>query len=576
MANAPLDISQTDSPFADLIHQLPSLDSEKISSDGVYHSDHFVQMQNLGSDALACRLHLFRHAQKTLDVLTYIWNEDASGRFMMREAVRAAERGVKVRIMIDTIGTPEDLAMMTYFATAHPNLQVKIYNPVSYRVLPSAFHLYRELAFKFRKFNQRMHTKLILVDGKIAITGGRNFGDEYYDVNNGHNFKDRDILVVGPMLGEMHNAFESFWNYKRAVRAVDVIDVKQEMARNPEGIQPERFYDFGETFNDIDRRAEDNAYIRQRFVDTVFRVNHVMLILDPPGKTNRRTLRHVESRATLQLLSVVTQMRRSIILQSPYFLLDARGLKRVREYKEKYPDLDIAMLTNSLAATDSVYAYACAFKRRKAYVDDLGIRVFEMKPIRTELYAMKYLKNLDLKYDGYDPYLSAMGLKDEDYYGSDNEPHMSVHAKSFVIDDEIAWIGSTNLDARSFYWNTEIGIVVWDKVFAQALKKDMLWDASPANSWVIAKRKKGWNFLRRVSEPTGTLMEHIPVLDFWPFHYTSSFDLKKGKEPVAMDEPSFYDHYRDVGSFPRVSPLEKRRWRLRGLKTLIGVVEPVL
>jgi len=579
----PSDISQTDSPFAELIRQLPSK-LPAIPSDGIYHADHFVQMQNLGSDALVCRLHLFRHAQKTLDILTYIWNEDASGRFMMREAVKAAGRGVKVRIMIDTIGTPEDLPMAAYFATAHPNLEVKIYNPTSRRVLPSAFYIYRDLLFKFRKYNQRMHTKLIIVDGKIAITGGRNFGDEYYDVNDGHNFKDRDILVIGPMLEEMKQIFESFWNHERAVRAADLIDVKAAIPRL-QSLDPEqRFYQWGNMFDEIDRKAGDAVYIRQRFVETAFRVNNVTLAADPPGKNRRKSLRGSRSRATRQLLSVIKEMRRSILLQSPYFVLDGNSIKSLHNLRQKHPGLDIAVSTNSLAATDSIYAYAYAFKRQKTYVYDLGVRIFETKPVRTELYTLKYdsvraqraVSLQDIEQTGYDPYLAQFGLKDGDYYGAEKEPHLSIHAKSFVIDDAIAWIGSTNLDSRSFRWNTEIGIVVRDEAFAQALKTDMLWDMAPVNSWAIGKKKKGNHFVRRLHEPLGSLMENLPAGDVWPFKYTSAFELKKGYEPVAMDDPAFYDHYQEVGSFPLVSPLAMSRWRLRVLKSMIGVVEPVL
>jgi phosphatidylserine/phosphatidylglycerophosphate/cardiolipin synthase-like enzyme len=206
-----------------------------------------------------------------------------------------------------------------------------------------------------------------------------------------------------------------------------------------------------------------------------------------------------------------------------------------------------------LAAADHVHAYAFSFKHKKKYVKDFRWRIFEFKPEPADMDLMiKPINASDRK---------------ETYYAC-------IHAKSYIFDDEIAWIGSFNLDPRSENLNTEVGLVIHDKKVAAALKKDILRDMAPQNSWTIGKKKK----IPVVSDVSGTIddvMEAVPVVHVWPFRYTSSFELKEGKEEVPFYDDRFYEHYDSVGPFPQME-MTIAEIEARLLKSFFSVVEGLM
>jgi len=154
------------------------------------------------------------------------------------------------------------------------------------------------------------------------------------------------------------------------------------------------------------------------------------------------------------------------------------------------------------------------------------------------------------------------------------EKHLCVHAKSFVIDDHIAWIGSFNLDPRSVHLNTEVGLIIWDRKVAQAIKDNILRDMAPQNSWTIGKRKEV-PLISFFSGLLGDALRRVPFVDIWPFRYTASFKLKKGKTIVPFYDEKFYENYISVGSFPDVA-LSLREIEIRLLKAFTGVVMPII
>lgn len=188
---------------------------------------HYATILDSGDDALLARTHLIRAAKESIDIQTFIWKRDATSDFLFSELLAAAQRGVKVRLLIDAlnyIAKPKQLARM---ATAHNNLDICLYRPLATTVCNNTIEKISSIAIRIRRLNRRMHNKIFIIDNKIGVTGGRNYEGKYFDRNNSFLFKDRDILVISPVVTNMTAAFEKFWNNKKSVNLLQFIDVQK-------------------------------------------------------------------------------------------------------------------------------------------------------------------------------------------------------------------------------------------------------------------------------------------------------------------------------------------------------------
>src|SRR5690606_5376618 len=165
-----------------------------------------------GGDALLARINLMRSATRRIDLQTYIFDKDDSARLVIDELLAAARRGVKVRVLIDQLSAIADVEILAALAGAHENLQLRIYNPTFGLAKPNYLHYAASVVCCFRRFNQRMHNKLLVIDDAVGIAGGRNYQDDYYDWDGEYNFRDRDVLVAGPVVREMERNFAAYWN----------------------------------------------------------------------------------------------------------------------------------------------------------------------------------------------------------------------------------------------------------------------------------------------------------------------------------------------------------------------------
>ena len=193
---------------------------------------HYVNVLEIGEEALLARLHMIRSARRSIDIQTFIWHADDVGGLLICELVAAARRGVRVRVLLDRITPIEDPNRAAQIAVVDPDLHVKLYNPPKTSSESSIWRLGLEVAVNFRRFNSRMHNKLMVVDDRIGITGGRNIGAEYFDWHETYNYRDRDILVVGPAVGEMAESFQAYWDYSRSIDLLDIRDIQEEL-RDP-------------------------------------------------------------------------------------------------------------------------------------------------------------------------------------------------------------------------------------------------------------------------------------------------------------------------------------------------------
>jgi len=174
---------------------------------------HYVTILNNGDNALLARTHLIRQAQKSILIQTFIWGSDETSRFMIYELIQAAKRGVKVKIILDYLISAKDFKLITFLTTADPNIEIKLYNPISKDIVPSKLAMIKKAILNFRGFNQRMHNKIFIVDDRIAITGGRNYQNDYYDRGRTRNFKDYGVMITSKIVKKMTDSFIEYWTH---------------------------------------------------------------------------------------------------------------------------------------------------------------------------------------------------------------------------------------------------------------------------------------------------------------------------------------------------------------------------
>lgn len=534
---------------------------------------HYVSIMNNGQDALLARMHLIRAAKKSIELQTYIWADDEVGRLVFFELLEAARRGVRVRIIVDQITVSVDPQLLALLATAHANLEVSFYNPTFSRGKTTPLMLTTGALFSFKKINQRMHNKVLIIDGKIGIVGGRNIENKYYDYSHEYNFKDRDIIIIGPAVMQMSDSFEQYWNDEVVVKAVHLVDVGQEVIKLAERDKP-TLLDKPDIafFSDIDNLAHHHAIYEDRPSLRPSLVGPVEFIADLPGKPSKDEVKTHEDSSRF-LREILSEAQKSITIQTPYFVLSRTARKILKKMRKQNPDLQLIVSSNSLAATDLDFIYAITFKHKRIFIKDLHINLFEFKPYPGD--ARLYIPRYDQLIASHNIPVSLNASEQNDIVPAGRDKlRFGMHAKSIVVDSKIAIIGSHNLTPRSVNINTEVAAIIWDENVARKLERNILLDTEPQNSWIIAKRQKV-PFISYFNNIIGSISSMLPVFDIWPFHYTSSFQLKKGMGALPPDHPDFYKHYDDVGQFPDVDqPLKSIRTRL--IKSFGGFITPLI
>ncbi|RUA02685.1 MAG: hypothetical protein DSY89_02385 [Deltaproteobacteria bacterium] len=532
---------------------------------------HFVNLLEHGDDALVVRLHLIRSARRSIDFQTFIWGSDDVSDLFFKELVLAARRGVRVRILVDQLTGNRQGKWLTYGAFVHQNLQIKLYNPTFHKGKNTPLDLMAAFLFYYHTFNQRMHNKVFIVDAGVGITGGRNIERKYFDLDPEFTFKDRDVLVVGPVVADMEQSFIEYWKDKRSVAlrqlnntdpqrtGIPVVSPKWLPTDSP--LEP--------MLAALDQRASDQRYIKDVFVDTALPVSgDVRFFSDPPGKKPRRSKKAPFSCAS-GLHRIIFGAEHSLVMQTPYLLFSRKALRGFKKMRKKNPALEIIASTNSLATTDSLSVYAIAFKEKKKLVKNLKFTICELKSVPGDVRSM--VRNYDRLREKIDRH-----LENQDLYalGIDIQPQIGLHGKSFVVDDKVAWIGSHNFDPRSDHYNTEVGLAIWDKTVAARLKENILRDVAPQNSYLIARQPQV-PVISYFSGLVGSLFRALPFLDIWPFRYTTSYELRPGKKPVPRDHPLFQEHYKNMGAFPGIN-LSIRAMQVRLLTVMGGFLAPIL
>ena len=236
-----------------------------------------------GFESLVLRVNLVRSAKETIDIQTFIWEDEETSRFFGQELIKASQRGVKIRLLVDHMWSTKDPDRLAWNAKNLEGIEIKLYRPMTKRLKPS---LPRKIVniLTPNDTNQRMHTKVMVVDNAIGITGGRNIGNSYFDYSTKYNFKDREILVLGPTVNEMTQSFQSYWDFKHVYSSTELRDVAKKVQKDTlEAIPNEDNYDLP-YFRSLDQLASDQNYIEKTFIEPSMRVKSATFVADHPGK----------------------------------------------------------------------------------------------------------------------------------------------------------------------------------------------------------------------------------------------------------------------------------------------------
>lgn len=417
-------------------------------------------------EALLARAWLVDRAQASIEVQYFIWSTDNIGILAAEALLRAADRGVAVRVLVDDLMI--DAPDKSLLALAkHPKVDIRIHNPLTSVGVPLTSRIVNVLT-NFRGVNQRMHDKTLIVDGQVGITGGRNMAAEYFDFNRTYNFRDRDVLLLGQAVGAMRANFERFWASPLAApveslydglglmqKSVAVSDAEVQQiyrdlaayARDPENFAPEVRAAIDDTPTAFPRVAREMVWCRVDFIS------------DDPGKNDGRAGLAGGGKSSAALAALLQSARERVLIQTPYLVLSDSAFDLLRGLRAR--GVQVSINTNSLASTDNLPAFS-GYRNQRQAILDLGIEVFEYRPD-----AQTQARQMAQRIPGY----------------SGTPPIFSLHSKTMVVDGRVLYIGTYNLDPRSENLNTEVGAIIHHAGVAAQVETLIAADMAPGSSW---------------------------------------------------------------------------------------------
>jgi putative cardiolipin synthase len=373
-----------------------------------------------GPEAMATRVSMARRAQKSLDVQYYLIAADDTGRQFLRELRDAAQRGVRVRLLIDDLHASEQDERLLALA-AHDNIEVRYFNPLPVR--GSAFETRLLLSLhQFDRVNRRMHNKLFIADNAVAVTGGRNIANEYFMRSTAANFIDLDVLSVGPVVRGLSEVFDHYWNSELSYPIGALV---RPFASRDEARASFAAWADGATVAEPSAAATEQLLSEPRALEFAA----VQVVADDPAKASgsRAAPGSTAMDSTLLLLR---SAQSEVMVVSPYFIPGERGLKTMQSAVDH--GIKVSVMTNSLAATDEPLAY-WAYARYRAAMLKMGVTLSELSPVANR------------KFDMLGDFRSSLG---------------ALHAKVAFVDRRWLLVGSMNMDGRSARSNTEVGLVI--------------------------------------------------------------------------------------------------------------------
>jgi len=412
-------------------------------------STYLALSDNLG--ALRWRLLLADLATETIDAQYYLWNGDESGRLLALHLIDAADRGVRVRLLVDdvfTINADANIAALD----SHPNIEIRIFNPWQGR--GSLLRRATEYIGSSRRLNQRMHNKLFVADNHVAIVGGRNISNPYFGLGEHYNFRDMEVVTAGPVAEDISDSFDIYWNDDWAVTGE---------AFTPPDYQPPPVATFRE---ELRRELQGADAIKQASIEELSHYDELLPELidasdtgdvwvvydDPPtAVANDDGVRKVEK---LQGLS--NTFSHDLVIASAYFIPDDELMNNLQALTER--GVRVRVITNSLASTNHTMVNS-GYAPWRRHLLNAGVELYEY---RGDIADTKGIV--------------APGI---------DAHQVTLHTKAFVIDNETVYIGSLNMDPRSMHINTEMGLLIKDTGLAADVMYYLEQDMRPENSWRV-------------------------------------------------------------------------------------------
>lgn len=412
-------------------------------------------------EAFAARMLLARAAERSLDVQYYIWRGDQTGMLLLQSLMAAADRGVRVRLLLDdggTAGLDRELAALVL----RPQIEVRLFNPLVLRWPKPLGYL-----SDFDRANRRMHNKSFTADNQATIIGGRNVGDEYFGATDGVLFSDLDVLAIGPIVAEVSQDFDSYWASASAWPVQAIVPAATEADR----LQLDAYAasmaasDKSRGYTEAVRKA---PFITQLLTQKLpLQWSRVQMVSDDPAKGLGQAQR--SGLLVDQLHRVLGKPQKSVALVSPYFVPTAAGTEALVRLSQS--GVSVRVLTNAYEATDVPLVHAGYAHYRAALLRG-GVELYEKQRLAPEFQ----------KDQGRSPRRGRRHL-----LGSSGS---SLHAKTFAVDGERVFVGSFNFDPRSTLLNTELGFVIDSPVLARQIEQDFDTEV-PKRAYTLALSANG-------------------------------------------------------------------------------------
>ncbi|MDF7670200.1 phospholipase D family protein [Orbaceae bacterium ESL0721] len=434
-------------------------------------------------DAFAIRQLTARNAGRSLDLQYYIWHDDLTGRLLGVEILKAADHGVRVRILLDDMNTHNShiLAVLNL----HPNIEIRLFNPTRSRSKSIMRGI--EMLLRFFSVNRRMHNKLWIVDGRLTVVGGRNIGNEYFGAADDRNFFDIDLAITGHAVAEASSIFDTFWNSNAVIPIKALmfvkddalnalrrqIDQKQSTGAAATYLQrisqsstllslfeeggifnnscsdqsriSQSINNFSTNNNSTNNHSTNNNSLNdhsngdqhnERLTCPLYWSNNVHIISDPPEKAYRKRR---DEWLLKKLLPILGQSRKTLRIISPYFVPGKIGVSKFTNLRQL--GVDVEILTNSLVTNDVLMAHG-GYAPYRIPLLKAGVKIYELRPF---------------------------GKTEKKLIGSSGA---SLHTKAFLVDSKIGFVGSFNFDPRSANLNSEMGILFEDPDIMRALQRE--------------------------------------------------------------------------------------------------------
>ncbi len=420
---------------------------------------------SVGADGFLIRMQMINAAQRTLDLQYFIFRADNTGRLLTEAVLRAADRGVKVRILVDdaeTLAGDSEIAALA----AHPLIKVRIFNPFAYR---GHIELIRATEFMLNasRLDYRMHNKLLVVDNSIALLGGRNIGDRYFQINPDGQVADDDVFAAGPIAPRLSATFDEYWNSSMAVPVQRL---------TPEKSSPAALMALRRTLHERNEQLEKDGFDYVRRVASGQPFDGIVsgslplvwaraqVVCDSPEKKEVEDGDREGQLMQGPVADAAAAVHSELLMITPYLIPGRTGMQLFKNLRAR--NVRVRILTNSLQSTPMLLAQA-GYMHYRIPLLELGVQLYEVRSLLGNTRGSGETKAIS-RYGNY-----------------------SLHAKLFVFDRQRLFIGSMNFDQRSMHLNTEIGLIIDSPVLARQIAGRFDAMVQPANAYALALRPTG-------------------------------------------------------------------------------------